>query len=289
MASASESDVIILTWGDADCDSGDCDQPDDWQVEYESKEGPRVSEYLGTSQSITVRSLLTGTTYTFYVRGLVGARVGAWVGVTVTTAGDAPTPVPLEANIDLPLPVGMPVNLMAFSLGTADPDTMLTVSWESPDDENCKCEIPTSWALEYEAPGLSRQVYATILRTQGMVHGLQPGTMYSFYVRGIKGSRVSPWAGAMGETAGTAPTTAPLEVNLDLLRAVGLPLNLSAMRVETASETDIQLTWVAPTDEDDPATTEVVEGCLCRVPDQWEVEYDVAGSGAVMRICSPRS
>ena len=99
--------------------------------------------------------------------------------------------------------------------------------------------------------------------------------MYSFYVRGIKDSRVSPWAGAMGETMGTAPTTAPLEVNLDLPRPVGLPLNLSATQLATINP--VQLTWVAPTDEDDPATTEVVEGCLCRVPDQWEVEYDVAG------------
>ena len=42
---------------------------------------------------MTVQSLLPGTTYTFFVRGIHGGATGAWDSVTITTR-ERPPPQP---------------------------------------------------------------------------------------------------------------------------------------------------------------------------------------------------
>ena len=87
-----------------------------------------------------------------------------------------------------------------------------------------------------------------------LIKGLLAGTRHTIYVRGLNGSRASPWISVTARTSGPRVADGP---------GVGYPLALTATSSGTVVG-DVILNWTAPDEMD----------CNCAVPDSWQIEYE---------------
>ena len=187
---------------------------------------------------------------------MVGSVAGVWSSVPAAkTAVDPDAPEPVDSTGGVAeIPVGIPKDLTA----TDDATLFIEVDWTAPLMETCACLVPTHWQAEYEYEfDGTRFAHDLIPASDGpgfLIMDPLAGTRHTIYVRGLNGSRASPWISVTTRTAGPRVADGP---------GVGYPLALTATSSDTAVG-DVILNWTAPDEMD----------CNCAVPDSWQIEYE---------------
>ena len=234
-AAASGNDAVALSWA-APSDTGGSDITG-YRIESSTDAGGswQLRESSHSTTTYTHSSLNAGASYCYRVAAVNANGDSAFSGQACATTEDVP---------------GAPENLSA----TADGENAIDLSWSPPDDTGGLNVTITQYDVEYSVnDGVSWQALATV--QSGTTHedsGLDPGSRRCYRVKAVNTHGEGPVSGQACATTEGAPSA---------------PRNLDA---QPDSETSIELTWDAPSDDGGEAVTGYVVQYYSTALEDWD-------------------